>query len=181
MGAHAGFREGRGEALRVWARALVPRTLCALCAPRAHARPPATPAACTPTPPLPPQVAYAPCDAPSASIPPPPEPPASDAAAAPAPVLCALRARVELVAPRNLTAPHGRSHHTAAYHAPSRSILVFGGYTSGGGHLAELWLFSMDAMQWSQPDATGARVMVMMMVMLMMCRGPPRSIDLAPS
>ncbi|KAF5841895.1 hypothetical protein DUNSADRAFT_10332 [Dunaliella salina] len=67
-----------------------------------------------------------------------------------------LSATVELLQPRSIRSPIGRSHHTATYHAQSRSILVFGGYSStAGGHLNELWVFSMDLREWIQPDITG--------------------------
>eukprot|EP00983_Pelagomonas_calceolata_P038641 1136861-Pelagomonas_calceolata.AAC.8 len=41
-----------------------------------------------------------------------------------------LSATVELLKPRSIRSPIGRSHHTATYHASSRSILVFGGYVA---------------------------------------------------
>lgn len=51
--------------------------------------------------------------------------------------------------------PAGRSHHTASYHASGRSILVFGGYVGGQGHVNELWAFNMDHLEWWQPDTAG--------------------------
>jgi len=41
-----------------------------------------------------------------------------------------LLAVAERISPRSMRAPAGRSHHTVSYHAPSRSVVVFGGGSS---------------------------------------------------
>ncbi|GAX75514.1 hypothetical protein CEUSTIGMA_g2957.t1 [Chlamydomonas eustigma] len=67
----------------------------------------------------------------------------------------------QLIQPRNRPPP-ARSHHSMTYHKAGRMALVFGGYSSAGGGLTgELWAFSLDLMEWSQPvtfgDAPAAR------------------------
>jgi hypothetical protein len=53
-------------------------------------------------------------------------------------------------------APLARSHHSAGWHAPSCSVLVFGGWASGGqGCLSDLQVFNMRHNEWWQLDCTG--------------------------
>ena len=56
---------------------------------------------------------------------------------------------------RSSRSPPGRSHHSATFHAPGRSVLVFGGYSGGLGHLNELWTFNLDHAEWWQPETSG--------------------------
>lgn len=52
--------------------------------------------------------------------------------------------------------PVGRCHHSCCWHAPSRSLVAFGGYTDRQGCLNDVAVFSMDHCEWWQPQCTGA-------------------------
>jgi hypothetical protein len=61
----------------------------------------------------------------------------------------------QLIQPRNQPPPP-RSHHSMSYYKAGRMALVFGGYSSvRGGLIGELWAFSFDHMEWSQPETFG--------------------------
>jgi hypothetical protein len=59
------------------------------------------------------------------------------------------------VAPRN-RAPLGRCHHSACWHAGSSSVVLFGGWCSGRGCLADVQVFHMQHRQFWQPPHSGA-------------------------
>ncbi|GFH25813.1 dnaJ_C domain-containing protein [Haematococcus lacustris] len=68
-----------------------------------------------------------------------------------------LTAQVQRLLPSSPQQPSGRSHHTACYHPSGRCLLVFGGYSSGGGGcLGELWVWRQDSLDWWRPEPIGA-------------------------
>jgi hypothetical protein len=79
------------------------------------------------------------------------------ATAAPAlasPQRASFSATWQLVEPRNRPPPP-RSHHSCAFSRPLNSVVVFGGYASGRGLLNEVWAFSLDHLEWFQPETSG--------------------------
>jgi hypothetical protein len=61
----------------------------------------------------------------------------------------------DVLVPRTRS-PVGRCHHSCCWHAPSRSLVVFGGYSDRRGCLDDVAVFSMDHCEWWQPQCTGA-------------------------